>query len=283
MEGAAFARRARLVNIGQGVARSIGVNDIVIDRSMELRGHRELTHLAAGDTAVLPFHVWVSVATEDPISEVPMEDHGWNVANALDKHDLAVVVSYASLTGQWYQTTIRMTDGTPRTPRIIDDRRIAAPPGAGGPSSPANTDGSRRAVGRNPGVSTDTLRAAFGTVAQTLAAILAILIAIVVIRLPAIEHDVDTAKLYLRAFEPFKSRYEQASRAFLSEGVEGLRKANFDVDSDWPNKGKYLEAGYRAWVAWGRLIPAVWIAVCGTFGVVALCLVTLALVEHIAR
>jgi hypothetical protein len=132
-------------------------------------------------------------------------------------------------------------------------------------------------------VSEEALRVTLATIAQTLAAVLAILIAIVVIRLPALENDVATAKLHLRAFPPFSTNYEKASQAFLRRGVDGLRDAGFEVDSDWPNRGKYLEAGFRAWTTWGRLIPSLWIALGSTFAVVALCLVALPYAEYLHR
>ncbi len=125
IEGTGFERRARLVNVGRGVAAEIEVQNIIIDSSMELRRHQELTHLAPGDRAHLPLHVWVRVPGSDWVSEVPAEDHGWNIAKALDTNDVAVVVSYASLTGQRYETTIRMVEGAPRIPRIIGERRLA--------------------------------------------------------------------------------------------------------------------------------------------------------------
>ncbi len=125
IEGEQFERRARLVNVGRGVASEIAVQNIIIDLSMELRRHRELTHLAPGASAPLPLRVWLRLTPDDPIGELAANDQGWNIATALDTHDVAVVVSYAALTGQRYETTIRMADGTPRVPRIIDDRRQA--------------------------------------------------------------------------------------------------------------------------------------------------------------
>jgi len=130
IEGEGFERRARLVNIGRGVAMGISVKNITVSASLELRGaHRELTHLAPGAKSPLPLRMWVRETPDDAHAEMPIEDQGWNIAKLLDHEDVTVVVRYASLTRQWYETTTRMIEGTPRTPRIIDDRRRSGPVG----------------------------------------------------------------------------------------------------------------------------------------------------------
>jgi hypothetical protein len=60
IEGEGFERRARLVNIGRGVAMGISVKNITVSASLELRGaHRELTHLAPGAKSPLPLRMWL--------------------------------------------------------------------------------------------------------------------------------------------------------------------------------------------------------------------------------
>jgi hypothetical protein len=124
IEGEEFQRRARVVNLGHGVARGIQVQSVIVDRLIELRGVNDLTHLAPGASAILPLRLWMRLTPDDPISEVPMAEHGWNVANALDSNDVTVVMRYRSITGQQYETMIRMADGEPRTPHIIADQRM---------------------------------------------------------------------------------------------------------------------------------------------------------------
>ncbi len=59
------------------------------------------------------------------LSQIPIKDQDWNIAKLLDNEAVTVVASYASLTDHWYETTIRMADGTPRIPQIVDDRRLS--------------------------------------------------------------------------------------------------------------------------------------------------------------
>ena len=124
IDGEQFKRRARIVNVGRGVASGISAKDVIVDVSAELRRRNDLTHLAPGASAPLPLRLWMRVTPDDPIDEVPFTEDGWNIANVLENNDVTIVLTYRSLTGQWYETTIRMADGEPRTPRITDDRRL---------------------------------------------------------------------------------------------------------------------------------------------------------------
>jgi hypothetical protein len=132
------------------------------------------------------------------------------------------------------------------------------------------------------GLSDHTLYSTFSAVAQTLAAVLAILITIVVIRLPALEDAAATADLLMRHFDPFRGDYANARKAFERNGVMGLQGAKFELDANDPNVGGRLEAGYRAWKARRTLIPAIWIALVPTFVVIASCLVALPAVPCLA-
>jgi hypothetical protein len=121
IDGEKFERRARLVNVGRGVAKGIGVKSSVISPSLELRSQWGVMHLAPGAGALLPLRMWLRETSDDLFAEIPIKDQGWSIANLLDNQDVTVVASYASLTDQWYETTIQMAEGAPRTPQIVAD------------------------------------------------------------------------------------------------------------------------------------------------------------------
>jgi hypothetical protein len=127
IEGQGFERRARLVNVGRGVAKAIGVKSIVVSPSLELRDHRGVTHLVPGAGALLPLRMWLRETADDAFAEIPFKDQDWNIAKLLDNEAVTVVASYASLTDQWYETTIQMAEGAPRTPQIVADERRPRP------------------------------------------------------------------------------------------------------------------------------------------------------------
>jgi hypothetical protein len=127
----------------------------------------------------------------------------------------------------------------------------------------------------------DTLFATFSTVAQTLAAVLAILIAIVVIRLPTIEGTIFQADTLLRAFEPYKSDYPKARAAFEKSGARGVSEAGFKIDLQDPNTAMRLDDGYRALQTRKRLVPLVWSALIPTFLDIAVCLAALSAVSYL--
>jgi len=117
-------RRAMLVNIGKGLARNIRLADTQANPALELRGG-SLTHLVPGDDMQsLPYRVWFSLRPTDPLTEAGPEENGWYIAQAIETQGAAIAVSYASIAGQWYETTIRMVGGVPQ---IISDRRRHAP------------------------------------------------------------------------------------------------------------------------------------------------------------
>jgi hypothetical protein len=123
MRGALLQRRATMVNVGRGLAWNIRVADVVVNSSLELRAG-VATHMSPGEEGTLPFKVWMRLSAADPISEVPMEDAGWNVGHALEHDEVVVTITYASIVGQWYETRIQITQGAPQ---IVGDRRRAAP------------------------------------------------------------------------------------------------------------------------------------------------------------
>ncbi len=92
---------------------------------LELRDHRGVTHLVPGAGALLPLRMWLRETADDAFAEIPIKDREWNIAKLLDNEAVTVVASYDSLTDHWYETTIRMADGTPRIPQIVDDRRLS--------------------------------------------------------------------------------------------------------------------------------------------------------------
>jgi hypothetical protein len=142
-------------------------------------------------------------------------------------------------------------------------------------------------VGKNPGaavggagVNKERLYSTFSVVSQTLAAVLAILIAIVVVRLPVMEADIGRARIVLRLM--FPEKYEQANRLFEQHGVDGLHSAGFRVDRDYLNTGIHIEAGYRALTILRRAFSAVWAAIIVTFVTIATCLIALPAVPYLA-
>jgi hypothetical protein len=141
--------------------------------------------------------------------------------------------------------------------------------------------------GKNPGaavggagVNKERLYSTFSVVSQTLAAVLAILIAIVVVRLPGMEADIGRARIVLRLM--FPEKYEQANRLFEQHGVDGLHSAGVRVDRDYLNTGIHIEAGYRALTILRRALSAVWAAIVVTFVTIATCLIALPAVPYLA-
>jgi hypothetical protein len=122
-------------------------------------------------------------------------------------------------------------------------------------------------------IDSNALYYTFSTIAQTLAAAFGVLTAIVVVRLPGFEHAVDHARSVLLL--QFGPNAEAAWDHLRDGGVRALRNAGFDPALNDVNVGPHLISGHRAWVAWGRLIPAVWIALVPTGVDIAACLIAL--------
>jgi hypothetical protein len=111
-----------IVNIGMGLARNIRIGTVMFDTSMEIRS-RPITHIKAGDEAQGPWRVWVRPLVNGSIGEMPGEGHhdvaSRNLTDPLA--DVKVVLEYASMVGQRYETTVRIHDAVAE---IVDDRRL---------------------------------------------------------------------------------------------------------------------------------------------------------------
>src|SRR5437762_2290176 len=103
-------------------------------------------------------------------------------------------------------------------------------------------------------MSENVLYYTFSTIAQTLAAAFGVLIAIVVVRLPAVEGAVDNAKAIILTHHG-DANFQSGWLALRERGVTGYTQAGFRIEGHRVNME--LAAGHRAWVAWGRLIDAV--------------------------
>jgi hypothetical protein len=111
-----------IVNIGKGLARNIHIKDVVVDRSMELRAY-PVTHLGVGEEVPGPWKVWVRLTPDDPIGEVLSHEHQSMAGQAITSNEVAVVMRYASIVGQQYETTARVRNGIAE---IVEDRRLPA-------------------------------------------------------------------------------------------------------------------------------------------------------------
>ena len=109
-----------LTNIGRGVARSIRIQDTVVNTAFELRSEL-ITHLPPGDAAFPKWRVLISARVGEPRTELKTDDPA-PVANlTLAREPVTLVIEYASIVGQRYRTTIEIRTGIAE---IIDDRRI---------------------------------------------------------------------------------------------------------------------------------------------------------------
>jgi hypothetical protein len=117
-----------IVNIGMGLARNIRIGTIVFDTAMEIRS-RPITHIKAGDEAQGPWRVWVRPLERMSIDEMPGEGHHDVASRALTDPaaDVKVILEYASIVGQWYETTIRIHAAVAE---IVGDRRLRSPAAA---------------------------------------------------------------------------------------------------------------------------------------------------------
>jgi hypothetical protein len=111
-----------ITNIGKGLARNIRIGTVVLDASMEIRA-RPITHIEAGEEAQGPWRVWVRPLVTMSIDEMPDDEGHYDVASrALTdaRADVKVVIAYASIVGQRYETILRIHDSVAE---IVGDRR----------------------------------------------------------------------------------------------------------------------------------------------------------------
>jgi hypothetical protein len=126
----------------------------------------------------------------------------------------------------------------------------------------------------------NTLIATFSAVGQSLAAIVAILMAIIVIRLSALETDIARAHQILESLSP-SAEVESAQDILREKGVKGLINTKVQFDYADANMSVPLNAGQRAWKSQIGLIRAVWIVLTPSFFLIAGCLVALPFVPHL--
>lgn len=111
-----------VVNVGKGMARNVTLDDIRIDASMELHP-QPITHIAPGEDALPTWHVWVALPGLFEMSKMPSKDADqvWPANHALASNEVTVLLTYASMVGQRYRTSIRLRNGLAE---IGDDQRI---------------------------------------------------------------------------------------------------------------------------------------------------------------
>ncbi len=108
------------VNLGKGVARNVSIEAVEDSALFEVRAR--LTHIAPGRDDIEPtWRLKSRLSTTEPLTDHPEDDHGPAAHSLLSHGRFKVVLKYASIVGQHYETTIRLTrDGA----SIDDDRRI---------------------------------------------------------------------------------------------------------------------------------------------------------------
>jgi hypothetical protein len=99
-----------IVNIGNGLARNVRIEPVVLDWTEEVRADL-ITHIAAGAEEIAPWKVWVRLTPADPIGEVPSDQHQTMAGLALTSNDVTVVMRYLSIVGQRYKTTVCIREG----------------------------------------------------------------------------------------------------------------------------------------------------------------------------
>jgi hypothetical protein len=111
------------------------------------------------------------------------------------------------------------------------------------------------------------------TIAQTLAAAFGVLTAMVLVRLSTIQSALGTAKAAVR--QTWGGNYERVWKALREGGLAGLEKAEFNpLAQDALMQGR-LQAGYEAWLEWGRLVLAIKDALIPTGVDIAVCFLAL--------
>jgi hypothetical protein len=118
----------RITNIGHGLARNIFPGNVAITLpresadSWELRGH-PVPHLAPGESVEGPWHLWIRLTPEDPPGAVSDAENARQVGAAIVGSPIAVVISlsYSSIVGQRYRTTIHVEGGRAQ---IVNDERL---------------------------------------------------------------------------------------------------------------------------------------------------------------
>jgi hypothetical protein len=111
-----------VINIGKGLARNIGISEITIGSSFLITAP-PITHIAPGEPELPDWRVKVSVTGDDPLTEPPFSrdpDRRETAARILTTNAVTVILTYASIVGQEYETTIVLDEGIAR---ITDDRR----------------------------------------------------------------------------------------------------------------------------------------------------------------
>jgi hypothetical protein len=111
-----------ITNIGKGFARNVIIGDIKRDPTLEVRA-RCIPHIAPAQKIVPPWRVSAAVSPDDPLDEVPSEEHGWMGNLNVMKNPTVLVLTYSSIVGRLqYQTTVRIEEGAAE---ILDDRRVS--------------------------------------------------------------------------------------------------------------------------------------------------------------
>ena len=110
----------RPVNLGKGLARNVSIEAINDAALFEVRAM--FTHIASGRDDVEPtWRLKSRLSTTQPLTDHPGDDPGPTAHLLLSRGSFKVVLKYASVVGQHYETTVRLTkDGA----SIDNDRRI---------------------------------------------------------------------------------------------------------------------------------------------------------------
>ena len=84
---------------------------------------RMITHIGPGLNATPDWRVLARATPEDPRSEIPSKDNRPMASNLLTNQPFKVLLTYASIVGQRYRTTIRVEEGMAE---IVEDERLPA-------------------------------------------------------------------------------------------------------------------------------------------------------------
>jgi hypothetical protein len=110
----------QIANIGKGPARSVSVA-ARSGETFEMKSQM-ITHIGAGLNAKPRWIVLARAAPEEPRTEIPSEDTWPMASNLLTNQPFMVDLTYASIVGQRYRTTVRVEEGLAE---IVADDRIS--------------------------------------------------------------------------------------------------------------------------------------------------------------
>src|SRR5712692_8649479 len=109
-----------ITNLGKGLARDVAV-DAHSGETFELHTKSPITHIAPGVDAMPKWRVLTRAVVQESRTEVPSREAGPMAANLLNNQPFTVVLTYTSIAGQRYRTTLRVENSAVQ---IRKDERI---------------------------------------------------------------------------------------------------------------------------------------------------------------